>query len=94
MPEIKIKEQEIKSAFDTLKDKTNDFHPAASKPVFRHSSLQFLKFLQELEERYDKAVHDYKTRLLKAESDAWSNIESFVETEHRLADNFDRENKR
>ncbi|MGC4379461.1 DUF5344 family protein [Fictibacillus sp. Mic-4] len=50
MPEIKINEQEIKSALDTLKAKTNDLHSAASKPVFRHSSLQFLKFLQEVEE--------------------------------------------
>jgi hypothetical protein len=84
MPEIKIEQSAAETVFNELKSKNNELNPVKPNLEFNQSKLHFIQKIEEMEETYYQTLNQYKNLLIKAETEAWSSITSFVQFEKSL----------
>ncbi|UOQ94571.1 YwqI/YxiC family protein [Halobacillus shinanisalinarum] len=90
MAEIKINRSVAEPVFNDFKSNTNDLDTTKPNLEFNQSTLDFIQKIEEIESTYSQTIRDYKDVLLKAESDAWSNIESFIQIEEAIGSNISK----
>ncbi|WP_257349851.1 YwqI/YxiC family protein [Pseudalkalibacillus decolorationis] len=85
MPEIKIEQSTVEPVFNDLKSRTNELDTVKPNLEFNESKLDFIQKIEEIEATYYETINQYKTLLIKAESDAWSSVSSFIQCEENIA---------
>lgn len=86
MAEIKIVEDQVKSALDDLKGKTEGFDVSNPNISFQQSRLDALNELLDIEQKYYKVIEQYKDLLIKTENEMRTQIEQLIEKDRELAE--------
>jgi DNA repair ATPase RecN len=86
MAEIKIAQDEVKSALDDLKGKTEGFDTSNPNIKFQESRLDMLNEVINIEEKYYKAIETYKRLLLRTENEMRTQIDQLIEKDKELAE--------
>ncbi|TCP31200.1 hypothetical protein EV207_10383 [Scopulibacillus darangshiensis] len=94
MPEIKVNQGDVEPVFSNLKGKINELNTSNPTIEFSTSVLDVVTKIIDIEDTYYEAISKYKALLLKAEDDAWTNIESFIDVEEELAANIGKGSRR
>jgi DNA repair ATPase RecN len=86
MSEIKVAQNEVKSALDDLKGKTEGFDVNNPDIKFQQSRLDMLNEVINIEEKYYKAIETYKKLLLRTENEMRTQINQLIERDKELAE--------
>ncbi|PLT29795.1 DUF5344 family protein [Peribacillus deserti] len=82
--EIKIKEQEVTSAFNELNTKLQALEVVKHDAGFSNTSMEFASAMEEIENSYYQVMTNYKRLLTEFQQDALKKIQEFIQVEEEL----------
>ncbi len=85
MPEINIQPEKVTPVLNSLKAKTEELEITNPNPDFSTSKLDFLEKIQSIEEKYYQVLNNYKTALIKVETNVEEAVQAYVETDENIA---------